>query len=228
MFHGGKDWATQSFRNSASCSFLSFIYFLFFCFYLFIYLFWSWNRWTKSKLKRRCSSVFVMEALSLWRKPGSENLHNTHFQQNSREGLPLSENDCVEMCKTTNGPKPPMQITKIKCYKTEMEFQFDSLSASLHAYICVCVCVCVCMHVCLCGCVHVCFYCTWDGDRIDSLFTKTTNKTKKANSVPDNAQLQVCYIQISILTYRCEACASCWCSRISINWDDWQPVRKQS
>ena len=45
-------------------------------------------------------------------------------------------------------------------------------------------------------------------------------------SVPDNTQLQVYYSQISVLTHKCEVCASRWCHIFS-DQDDQQCVRKQ-
>ena len=40
-------------------------------------------------------------------------------------------------------------------------------------------------------------------------------------------QLRVYYVQISVLTHRCEACASCWRTHLFSNRDDRQRVRKQ-
>ena len=61
--------------------------------------------------------------------------------------------------------------------------------------LCVCLCVCVC--VCVCVSDRVCV-CVCGGGGV----------MERSVSVPDNAQLLVCYAQVSVLTHRREACAS--------------------
>ena len=51
-------------------------------------------------------------------------------------------------------------------------------------------------------------------------------RTDEQLSVPDNAQMRVYNAHISVLTRRCEACASCWRTDIFSDRDDQQANRK--